>query len=158
VIDQLDIDLGRVTPGGQGYIKAIQGATLPKRLALTANCYHCDGLDSQSSYKFTFILDVLLVPLSLKVDKCFNLYEDAFTGSNREPPNWYMGTRRLQDDIILLRRLAVQGEYWSCAATQCDIPEDVRNRDYRLVVTCPVIHYDTRATWHGLLCQLEMEY
>jgi len=121
---------------------------------LTANCYHFGGNDN--NYKFTFIIDVLLVPLSFNVQTCFDLYLEPFNPGSR---TWFMGTRRLRDNIILLRRFAVQGDYMACAAEQCDIPEHIRNRaDHRLVVTCPVFHYASECTERGLYFQLEMEF
>ena len=46
----------------------------------------------------------------------------------------------------------------ACAAEQCDIPEDIRNRsDYRLVVTIPVFHYAVGWTERGVFFHLEME-
>jgi len=46
-----------------------------------------------------------------------------------------------------------------CAAEQCDIPEDIRNRsDYRLVVTIPVFHYAVGWTERGVFFHLEWNY
>ena len=105
-------------------------------------------------------MDVLLVPLSFDVRKCYNLYLEPF---NPKSQSWIVGTRRLRDNIIRLRRFAVRGENVTCAAEQCDIPEEIRKRqDYRLVVTCPVyrLHYpgDIRDIERGLYVQLEMEF
>jgi len=70
-----------------------------------------------------------------------------------------MGTRRLRDNIILLRRFGVHAENSTCAVEQWDVPEDIRSGpDYRLVVTCPVMRYSYRGTQRGLHVQLEMEF
>jgi len=125
---------------------------MPKRLILVANGYQFGG----NHNNFTFILDVLLVPLSFNVQTCFDLYLEPFCPGS---PSWFMGTRRLRDNIILLRKFAVQGNYLTCAADQFDIPEDLRNRpDYRLVITIPVYHYAVPLSDHGLYFQLEMEF
>ena len=70
-----------------------------------------------------------------------------------------MGTRRLRDNIILLRRFGVRGEYSTCAVDQWDVPEDIRNGpDYRLVVACPVLGHSIKGSEVGLYVQLEMEF
>ena len=119
-----------------GHITIVPTAgRIPRHLVSTANCCHAGSLIGS---RFTFIIDVLLVPSSFNMQTCFNLYLDP---DYKGPQTWYMSTRSLRDDVILLQRITVQGEYAACAAEQCDIPEDVRSRtDYRLVVTCPVLH------------------
>jgi len=72
-----------------------------------------------------------------------------------------MGTRRLRDNVILLRRFGVQGEQLICAVDQWDVPEDLWNSRpdyYRLVVTCPVIRGSDEGCERGLYIQLEMEF
>jgi len=101
---------------------------MPKRLILVANGYQFGG----NHNNFTFILDVLLVPLSFNVQTCFDLHLEPFCPGS---PSWFMGTRRLRDNIILLRKFAVQGNYLTCAADQFDIPEDLRNRPARLSIS-----------------------
>jgi len=147
-VEHLNINVGPVDE--RGYIKTVPTARMPRRLLLTANCY-VSGADE----KFAFLVDVLLVPLSFNVQTCFDLYLEPF---NPQSTRWYMGTRRIRDNIILLRRLGIQGESLVCAAEQCDIPEDIRNRsDYRLVVTIPVAHDTPGWTERGLFIHLEME-
>ncbi|KAH9958483.1 hypothetical protein BC827DRAFT_1377673 [Russula dissimulans] len=151
--ESLNFDIGPVYNSGKGYITTIASSPMPKRLLLTANCYYYGGGDN---YKFSFIVDALLVPLSFYAQSCFDLYSDPY---NPEGRGWYMGTRRLRDDIILLRRFAVQGDYLTCAAEHVDIPEAIRKRrDYRLVITCPTFHEATGVNARGLYVQVEMEF
>jgi len=149
--EHLNIDVGSVPRSG--YITTIPSIRMPRRLTLTANCY---ASGTGSKFNFAFIIDVLLVPLSFNVNTCFDLYLEPFDPASRA---WFMGTRRLRDNIISLRRFAVQGELLACAVEQFDIPEDIRDRtDYRLVITCPVFHYTTPCTTRNLYFQLEMEF
>jgi hypothetical protein len=154
VVESLNFDIGPVYNSGKGYITTIPSSPMPKRLLLTANCYYYGG--NGDNYKFSFIVDALLVPLSFYAQSCFDLYSDPY---NPEGRNWYMGTRRLRDDIILLRRFAAQGDYLTCAAEHVDIPEAIRKRrDYRLVITCPTFHEATGVNARGLYVQVEMEF
>jgi len=150
--EHLNIDVGSVAL--TGYITTIPTIRLPRRLTLTANCY-CFG--TSAPFNFAFIIDVLLVPLSFNTHTCFDLYLEPFNPASR---GWFMGTRRLRDNIISLRRFAVQGELLACAVEQFDIPEDIiRDRtDYRLVITCPVFHYMAACTDRSIHFQLEMEF
>jgi len=152
---QLNIDLTRNYTPETGHLTIVSTARIPKRVLLTANCLHTGGSMNNT---FSFILDVLLVPMSLHMQTCFNLYLDPFI-----PQTGYMhvNTRGLRDNVILLRRMTVQGVHAVCAAEQCDIPEEVRNRtDYRLVVTCPVLYraHTTTTTMFSVLLLLEMEF
>ncbi|KAH9958421.1 hypothetical protein BC827DRAFT_1219435 [Russula dissimulans] len=115
-----------------GFISVIPAPRLPRRVVLTAECYH-GGRAPDNTFAFT--VDVLLVPTSFNMETCFHLY----LGPRQKG---YEGIRRLRDDIILLRRIAAHGMDVGVAAEQCDIPEDIQNRtDYRLVVTCPVLYF-----------------
>jgi len=148
--EHLNIDIDAVAADGRGYMTTVPTIRLPKRLVLMANGYNYGG----NPNNFTFMIDILLVPLSFNVQTWTDLYLEPFN-PNQQP--WFMGVRRLRDNIILLRRFAAQGEFVACAADQFDIPEDIRNRSgYRLVVTCPVYQY-AKSTEHGLCVQLEME-
>ncbi|KAH9958493.1 hypothetical protein BC827DRAFT_567449 [Russula dissimulans] len=152
-VEHLNVDLGDAF--AKGYMTTVHTPRLPRRLFLTANCYHYGDQDWKWN-KFTFIVDVLLVPLSFNAQTCFDLYLEPFNPQSRPA---YMGTRRLRDNIILLRKFAVQGEFFTCAVDQFDIPEDLRNRlDYRLVITCPVVNNFSGCTDRGLFFQLEMEF
>jgi len=105
---------------------------------------------------FTFMVDILLVPISFNVQTWTELYLEPFNPAARP---WFMGTRRLRDNIILLRRFSAQGAFVACAGDQFDIPEDIRNRSgYRLVITCPVYQYVASYTERSLVFQLEMEF
>jgi len=157
-VDHLNIDLESVAMKQEGYIATIATTNLPRRLVLTANCYCCDP--KFIVCKFAFIIDVLLVPLAFDVRKCFDLYLEPFNPGSQ---SWYMGLRRLRDNVILLRRFTFRGEDLMCETEQCNISDDIRNRlDYRLVVTSPVFrfHYqgDVINTVRGLYVQLEMEF
>jgi len=85
---------------------------------------------------------------------CFHLYlpqRHGLAGNS---------ARGLRDNVILLRRVAAHGAHYVSAATECDIPEEVRNRtDYRLVVTCPALNHvmQIRDVFNIRLL-LEMEY
>jgi len=156
--DHLNIDLGPLAmEGNDGYLATIPTTQLPRRIYLTANCYYFISHDKPC--KFAFIIDVLLVPLSFDVRKCSDLYLEPF---NPHSQSWYVGTRRLRDNIIRLRRFVVRGEDMTYDVEQCDIPEDIRNRqDYRLAVTCPVYGFfyqpDLDVKSH-LYVQVEMEF
>jgi len=153
VAEHLNIDLGPLLDSNDGYITTVPTTSIPRRLVLTANCYHFGGDDK---YNFTFILDVLLVPPSFNLRSCFDLYLEPYNPHSR---SWYMGTRRLRDNIILLRRFGVTGEHSKCAVDQWDVPEDIRSGpDYRLVVTCPVMRHSSQGSERGLFVQLEMEF
>ncbi|KAH9958487.1 hypothetical protein BC827DRAFT_1385162 [Russula dissimulans] len=143
---------------GLGYVTTVPTIRMPRRLVLTANGYHLNR------GHFAFIVDVLLVPLIFDVRTCFDLYLEPFGPGS---PSWFMGSRRLRDNVLLLRRLAVQGTFLICAVEQCDIPEEIRNRaDYRLVLTIPVCHLaagsgaqgTSAQEERGLFLQLEMEF
>ena len=134
-----------------GHITVVPTARIPKRLAVTANCYNFGG----DGNRFSFIVDILLVPLSFDMETCFKLYQNPFKQSSE---SWYMGTRCLRDNIILLRKFAVQGEYVAYAVEEMDIPEDIRSAtNYRLVVTCPALLARTYTNF-GVSLQLEMEF
>jgi len=108
--ENLNIDLGPIYPSGKGQMTTIPITSMPRRLLLTANCYYYGG--HTDNYMFSFIVDVLLVPRSFNPHSCFDLYHEPY---NPEARGWYMGTRRLRDNIILLRRFtsAVKGDYLS---------------------------------------------
>jgi len=152
-VERLNIDVERGYTTQTGHITVVPTTRIPKRLVLTANCYQY-GVNSS---KYTFIIDVLLVPRSFDTKTCFGLYLDPFVPDS-EP--WYMGTRSPRDDITLLRRIGVHGEYVACAAEQFDIPDDIRygKPNHRLVVACPVYHYAPGTDKRGVLVQLDMEF
>jgi len=154
VVEHLNIDLGPLLGTNEGYITTVPTTSIPRRLVLTANCYYFGSDDDRND--FAFLLDVLLVPPDFNVQTCFDLYLEPYNPQSRA---WYMGTRRLRDNIILLWRFGVHGKYSKCAVEQWDVPEDVRNGpDYRLVVTCPVMRYSYKGPERGLFVQLEMEF
>jgi len=154
-VENVNIDIGPYYGSKTGFLTTVSTSTpMPKRLLLTANCYYYGG--SHNNYRFSFIIDVLLVPRSFNAESCYDLYLEPH---NPESRHWYMGTRCLRDNIIRLRRFAAQGNYLTCAAEEFDIPEDIRHSsDYRLVLTCPTFHEATGVTVRGLYVQLEIEY
>jgi len=152
--ENVNIDIGPVYASKKGYITIIPTSPMPRRILLTANCYYYGG--NNDNYKFSFIIDLLLVPRSFYAESCYDLYQDPY---NPEARGWYMGTRSLRNNIIRLRRFAAQGDYLLCAAEQCEVPEELRGRDdYRLILTCPTFHEATGVTARGLYVQLEMEF
>ncbi|KAH9961248.1 hypothetical protein BC827DRAFT_1203453 [Russula dissimulans] len=142
-----------------GHLTIIDGPPA-KRLILTANCDYTPDVPGPSV--FTFLIDVILVPRFINVKwemPCFYLYKTPF--DMRQPPEGYMGLRSLQDNIILVRRIAFQGAFTACTVEHCDFPQDVSNlSDYRLVVTCPLLHTWPLGTLRGLsvILHLEVEY
>jgi len=91
------------------------------------------------------------------METCFKLYLNPFR-PNAESESWNMGTRCLRDNIILLRKFAVQGEFVAFVVEELDIPEDIRNAtNYRLVITCPSLHTHSFSNF-GATLQLEMEF
>ena len=152
-VEHLNIDVGDFDESdlSRGHITTVPTARMPRRLLLTANCFVVGG-----DRKFAFIVDILLIPPSFNAQTCFDLYLEPYNPQSRD---WFMGTRRIRDNVILLRRFGVQGEGLACTAEQCDIPEDIRNAsDYRLVVTVPVFHYSIEWDERGLFFHLEMEF
>ncbi|KAH9958427.1 hypothetical protein BC827DRAFT_1385125 [Russula dissimulans] len=153
----IEIAGGRKYNKQTGHITAIPIMRIPKRLVLTSNSYLYGNITGNNLY--TFMIDVLLVPLSFNAEACFDLYLAPFSPGS-EPG--YMGTRSPRNDIILLRRISVRGELATMKVKQWDVPEDIRNRteDYRLVVTCPALQTATLspAAKFALLLQLEMEF
>ncbi|KAH9959325.1 hypothetical protein BC827DRAFT_1156336 [Russula dissimulans] len=151
-VERVNIDLMRNSTD-QGHITIVPGARIPGRLVLSAECYH---RGSHPDNAFSFLLDVLLVPIHFNVETCFDLYLDPFIP---EPEHWNLGIRSLRDNIILLRRMVVRGAPDELAAEQWDIREDLRNRiDYRLVVTCPVFSCSGDVDDLSVLLLLEMEF
>jgi len=151
--EQVNIDIVRNYSIEKGHITFVPTARIPKRIVLTTNCFNIGGFPNNT---FTYIVDVLLVPISFNMQTCFHLYLDPF---HKLQQSWYMGTRGIRDNIILLRRMAIQGMHVGCAVEQCDIPEEVRNKtDYRLVVTCPVLHFGSSVDKFSLFALLEMEF
>jgi len=140
-----------------GHITVIPIIRIPKRLVLTSNSYLYGNSTGNNLY--TFMIDVLLVPLSFNAETCFDLYLAPFVPQSE---SWYMGTRSPRNSIILLRRISVRGEHATIKVKQWDVPEEIRNRteDYRLVVTCPTLQTASlsSAAKFGLLLQLEMEF
>ncbi|KAH9958415.1 hypothetical protein BC827DRAFT_560315 [Russula dissimulans] len=158
--DQVNIEVarGRNYDVKTGHITVIPTTRIPRRLTLTSNSYlyHNDG----DKNRYTFLIDVLLVPHSFNMETCFDLYRAQFVPQSDS--SWCMGSRSPRNNIILLRRISVRGDYSTIKAKQWDVPDDIRNRkeDYQLVVTCPVLQIpDLSATsTFGLLLQLEMEF
>ncbi|KAH9958425.1 hypothetical protein BC827DRAFT_560673 [Russula dissimulans] len=140
-----------------GHITAIPILRIPRRLVLTSNSY-CYG-NKSGGHLYTFMIDVLLVPLSFNAEACFGLYLAPFFP---ESEHWSMGIRSPRNNIILLRRISVKGEYTTIKVKQWDVPEDIRNgtEDYRLVVTCPSLQTSALkpSAKFGLFLQLEMEF
>ncbi|KAH9961481.1 hypothetical protein BC827DRAFT_320262 [Russula dissimulans] len=118
---------------------------IPKRVVFTANVRNYGGNDNA----FSFIADVLLVPTSFKMDTVDDLYLHMFPAS-------YMSA--IRDNIVSLLRIATHGVALATRTEQCDIPEDIRNRDYQLVVTCPTIQFGDSNANMELYFLLEMEY
>ncbi|KAH9958434.1 hypothetical protein BC827DRAFT_1219486 [Russula dissimulans] len=145
--EHVDINQYRTQLHSNRLITVVPTIRIPRRLVLTASCYNNGGGSNAAS---AFIVDVLLVPLSVNTETCFNLYHplDPGWGANLSP-------RSPRDNIILLQRMAVRGMHMACAVKELDIAEDIRNRtDYRLVVTCPTLGTSS----FTLLLQLEMEF
>jgi hypothetical protein len=136
-----------------GHMTVIPTTRIPRRLVLTSNSYLFDS--SVGCNLYTFMVDVLLVPLSFNMETCFDLYLAPFTS---DTASWYMGTRSPRNNIILLRRIAFHGNHMTMKVKQWDVPEDIRNAtDYRLVVTCPALITFSFTNFRVLL-QLEMEF
>ncbi|KAH9959324.1 hypothetical protein BC827DRAFT_511707 [Russula dissimulans] len=151
--ERVNIDLIPNFTGDEGHITIAPGARIPERLVLTARGGH---RGTPPINTFSFILDVLLVPIHHNMETCHDLYLDPFIP---EPGNWHIGISSLRDNIILLRRMVVRGAPDALAAEQWDIQEDLRNRiDYRLVVTCPMLHWAGEAHDVSILLLLEMEF
>jgi hypothetical protein len=137
-----------------GYITVVQSDLIPRRLRLTANAFQVGNPAA-----FAFIVDVLFVPLSFNTQACFQLYHEP---SEPNPDaNWYMRTRSVKNGIFVLGRFSAQANTFLCKTEQWDIPEDVRNSGYQLVVACPVLHSYGGPAYasNGLhvLLQLDME-
>ncbi|KAH9960314.1 hypothetical protein BC827DRAFT_409583 [Russula dissimulans] len=137
-----------------GYITVVQTDQIPRRLRLTAN-----GFQTGNPAAFAFVIDVLFVPVSFNAQACFQLYHESFKPS--PDVDWYMGTRSVKDGIFVLGRFSALGNIFLCKTEQWDVPEEVRNSDYQLVVACPVLHSFGGAAFarNGLrvLLQLDME-
>jgi len=145
-------DVASVAADAKGYMTTVPVIRIPKRLVFMANGLHYGGTLSN----FTFMVDILLVPVSFNVQTWAELYQEPY---NPKGIPQFMGTRRLRDNIILLRRFAAQGSFVGCGGDQFEIPEDIRTRSgYRLVITCPVYQYSLPYTVHSLVFQLEMEF
>ncbi|KAH9959296.1 hypothetical protein BC827DRAFT_1384732 [Russula dissimulans] len=82
----LNIDLVRNYSLQTGHITIVPTSQIPKRLLLTTNCVHFGG---HSNNTFTYIVDVLLVPVSFNMQTCFQLYHEPFMPSSEI--SWYMG-------------------------------------------------------------------
>jgi hypothetical protein len=140
-----------------GHITVVPIIRIPRRLVLTSNSYLSGNANGSNLY--TFMIDVLLVPLSFNVGACFDLYQAPFVPGS---VSGYMGTRSPRNSIILLRRISVRGEHATMKVKQWDVPGDIQNatEDYRLVVTCPALHTSlfSSSSVFVLLLQLEMVF
>ncbi|KAH9953854.1 hypothetical protein BC827DRAFT_1159040 [Russula dissimulans] len=121
-------------------VTIVPAPRIPKRLLFSAVIRNFGGVNNA----FSFIADVLLVPTSFKMDTVDDLYLHMFPAS-------YMSA--IRDNIVSLLRVASHGVSLATRAEQCDIPEDLRNRDYQLVVTCPTVQYGDM--YAACICQLK---
>ncbi|KAH9959294.1 hypothetical protein BC827DRAFT_1214156 [Russula dissimulans] len=147
--EHVDMNIAENFSTDKGYITIVPTANIPKRLVLTADCFHPGKAPDNV---FTFTVDLLLVPTSFDMQTCYHLYFEPRRGCP-------FGTRSLRDKVILLRRLAVHGKDAAFAVEHCDVPEDIRKRtDYRLVVTCPAFLFSSSQSDVFLWSLLEMEF
>jgi len=137
----------------KGLITIAPTSRIPKRIIFTAHIYH-GGAPPDN--QFAFNADVLLVPISSNMPTCD---DDLYLP---EPPDLSMGIGAVRDNIILLRRISMNGAGYGVSAEQWDVPEDVRNRKaYHLVVACPAFFWagdDDTISQCAMHMLLEMEF
>ncbi|KAH9961479.1 hypothetical protein BC827DRAFT_320221 [Russula dissimulans] len=126
-------------------VEVVPVARIPKKVIFTANARNFGG----DNNAFSFIADVLLVPTSFKMDSEGDLYQYLFPGSFMSP---------LRDNIISLLRISTHGIAVASESKRCDIPEDLRKKDYQLVVTCPTLQYGDDSSNLQLFFLVEMEF
>ncbi|KAH9961797.1 hypothetical protein BC827DRAFT_1201927 [Russula dissimulans] len=127
----------------QGRTAEISSSRIPKCIVATTTCTYSGPYGNNHS--FSGLVDILLVPLSF-TNTCSDIYDH------------YNGAPSLRDHIILLDRITPQGAVTFIAATQVDIPEEIRNMvDYRLVVACAWLGLWGGGGWNSLSVSLVVD-